>query len=106
MIQQNNLYKTPAAKCWTNSSFEILPKLQLLNLDQPLCSKSEQKFSFMTKRQLPNQKANQKAVASMILSISNFKAIKFTKRHGVSELVSDKHSKWSDSGPIINIDYN
>ena len=47
----------------------------------------------MTKRQLPNQKANQKAVASMILSISNFKAIKFTKRHGVSELVSDKHSQ-------------
>ena len=40
--------------------------LQLLNLDQPLCSKSEQKFSFMTKRQLPNQQA----VANMILSIN------------------------------------
>ena len=70
-IQLHNRYKTSAAKCWTNSIFEILPKLQLLNLDQPLCSKSEQKFSFMTKRQLPDQKANQKAVASMILSISN-----------------------------------
>ena len=65
-IQLHNLYKTSAAKCWTNSSFEILPKLQLLNLDQPLCSKSEQKFSFMTKRQLPNQQA----VANMILSIN------------------------------------
>ena len=30
-------------------------------------------------------------------------ASKFTKRYGVSELVSDKHSQWSDSGPIITI---
>ena len=36
------------------------------NLDQPLCSKSEQKLSFMTKRQL----SNQQAVANMILSIN------------------------------------
>ena len=27
-------------------------------------------------------------------------SIKFTKRYGVSEWVSDKHSQWSDSGPI------
>ena len=32
----------------------MLNKLQLQNLDQPLCSKSEQNFSFMTKLQLPN----------------------------------------------------
>ena len=44
----------------------MLNKFQLQNLDQPLCSKSEQKFSFMTKRQLPNQQA----VANMILSIN------------------------------------
>ena len=43
-----------------------MPELQLQNLDEPLCSKSEQKFSFMTKRQLPNQQA----VANMILSIN------------------------------------
>ena len=30
-------------------------------------------------------------------------ASKFTKRYGVSELVSDKHSQWSDSGTIIKI---
>ena len=48
-IQLHNLYKTSAAKCWTNSSFKILPELQLQNLDQTLCSKSEQKLSFMTK---------------------------------------------------------
>ena len=42
----------------------MLNKLQLQNLDQPLCSKSEQNFSFMTKRQL----ANQQTVANMILN--------------------------------------
>ena len=40
-IQLHNLYKTSASKCWTNSSFKILPELQLQSLDQPLCSKSE-----------------------------------------------------------------
>ena len=45
---------------------QILPELQLQNLDQPLCSKSEQKLSFMTKHQLPNQQT----VANMILSIN------------------------------------
>ena len=34
-IQLHNLYKTSAAKWWTNSSFKILPELQLQNLDQP-----------------------------------------------------------------------
>ena len=34
--------------------FQNLAELQLQNLDQPLCSKSEQKFSFVTKPQLPN----------------------------------------------------
>ena len=44
----------------------MLNKFHLQNLDQPLCSKSEQKISFMPKRQLPNQQA----VANMILSIN------------------------------------
>ena len=55
-IVLHNLYNTSAAKCWTNSSFKILPELQLQNHDQPLCSKSEQKFSFMTKSKWPNLK--------------------------------------------------
>ena len=38
----------------------------LLISELTLCSKSEQKFSFMTKRQLPNQQA----VGNMILSIN------------------------------------
>ena len=44
----------------------MLNKFHLQNPDQPLCSKSEQKISFMPKRQLPNQQA----VANMILSIN------------------------------------
>ena len=47
--------------------FQNPAELQLKNLDQPLCSKSEQKFSFSTKRQLPNLK---QTVANMILSIN------------------------------------
>ena len=43
---------------------QILPELQLQNLDQTLCSKSEQKFSFLTKPQLQNL---QQFVANTIL---------------------------------------
>ena len=44
----------------------MLPELQLQNLYQTLCSKSEQKSTFMIKPQLPNL---QKTVANMILII-------------------------------------
>ena len=44
----------------------MFPELQIKNLDQILCSKSEQKFSFMTKPQLPNL---QQTVANSILLI-------------------------------------
>ena len=66
-IQLHNLNKTSAAKYWPNSSLKILPELQLQNLDQTLCSKSEQKFSTMTKPQLPNL---QQAVTNTILIIN------------------------------------
>ena len=46
---------------------QILPELQLQNLDQTLCSKYEQKFSFMNNPQLPNL---QQAVANTILIIN------------------------------------
>jgi hypothetical protein len=46
---------------------QILPELQLQNLDQTLWSKSEQKFNFMTKPSLPNL---QQAVANTILIIN------------------------------------
>ena len=50
-----------------NFKLQILPELKLQNLDQPLCSKSEQKLSFLTKPQLRNL---QQIVANTIL-ISN-----------------------------------
>ena len=43
-----------AAKYWLNFSLKISPELQLQNLDKTLCSKSGQKFDFLTKLQLPN----------------------------------------------------
>ena len=46
---------------------QILPELKFQNLDQTLCSRSEQKFSFMTKPQLPNL---QQTVADTILIIN------------------------------------
>ena len=54
----------------TKLQLQISPLLQLRNLDQTLCSKSEQKFSFLTKPELPNL---QRAVAKPILitNISN-----------------------------------
>ena len=53
-IQLRNLNQTSAAKYWPNFSFKISPELQLQTPDQTLCWKSEQKFSFVTKPQLPN----------------------------------------------------
>ena len=46
---------------------QVIQVLQLQNLDQTLCSKSEQKFSFLTKPQLPNL---QKTVVNTILIIN------------------------------------
>ena len=56
--------KNVSRKKLTKLQLQILPELQLQDLDQTLCSKSEQKF--MTKPQLPNL---QQTVANMILGI-------------------------------------
>ena len=56
-IRLHYLNQASAAKYWPNFSFrsnQISPELKRRNLDQTLCLKSEQKFSFMTKLQLPN----------------------------------------------------
>ena len=57
-----------SSKTLTKLQLQILPELQLQNLNQTFCLKSEQKFSFMTKPQLPNL---QQTVANTILNISN-----------------------------------
>ena len=52
-------------------AIKILTELQLQNLDQTLCSKSEEKFSFMTKPQLLNlQQKFEQTVANPILIIN------------------------------------
>ena len=51
----------------TKLQLQILPELQLQNLDQTLYSKSKQKFCFMIKPQLPNL---QQTVADTILMIN------------------------------------
>ena len=53
---------------------QILPELQLQNLDQALCSKSEQKFSLLAK---PQRRNLQQIVANMILIKNSYNINKF-----------------------------
>ena len=122
-IQLHNLYKTSAAKWWTNSSFKILPELQLQNLDQP-CAQSLNKSlalgpnvsSQICNKLLPtwsslSTSAKVTTSTSFELAPSHARAtsIKFTKQQlvseSVSQLFSDEHSQWSDSGPIKSVDF-
>jgi len=98
--------------------FQNLAELQLQNLDQPLCSKSEKSLvlgpnvsSQICNKLLPTWSsastwAKVTTSTSFELASSHARAtsIKFTKQELVSEWVSqsvsDKHSQWSDSGPI------
>ena len=98
--------------------FQNLAELQLQNLDQPLCSKSEKSLvlgpnvsSQICNKLLPTwslASTSATVTTSTSLELASSQArvtsIKSTKRYGVSELVSesvtDKHCQWSDSGPI------
>ena len=98
--------------------FQNLAELQLQNLDQPLCSKSEKSLvlgpnvsSQICNKLLPtwsslSTSATVTTSTSFELASSHARvtSIKFTKREWVSqwvsESVSDKHCQWSDSGPI------
>ena len=88
--------------------FQNLAELQLQNLDQPLCSKSEgpNVSSQICNKLLPTWSSlstSATVTTSTIFELASSHArvtsIKFTKQESVSELVSDK-GKWSDSGPI------
>ena len=86
-----------------------MTKLQLQNLDQTLkpCDQSEQKLNYMTKLHLPNlhqtvvntiliiNMSNSNNLNKFELSSSHARvtSIKFTKRYGVGESVTDKHSQ-------------
>ena len=65
-----------------------MPELQLQSLDQTLCSKSEQEFSFMTIPQFQNL---QQTVADTILIIKSTKQESVSE--SVSQSVSDEHSQ-------------
>ena len=97
--------------------FQNLAELQLQNLDQPLCSKSEKSLvlgpnvsSQICNKLLPTW-SSLSTSATVTISTSfelassqaRVTSIKFTKQEWVSqsvrESVTDKHCQWSDSGP-------
>ena len=98
--------------------FQNLAELQLQNLDQPLCSKSEKSLvlgpnvsSQICNKLLPtwsslstSAKVTTSTSFELASSHARVTSIRFAKRYGVSQWasqwVSDKHSQWSDSVPI------
>ena len=112
--QLHNRNQTSEGKYWPNFSFKISPELPLQNLDQILYLKSDQKFSFMTKLQLPNL---HQIVVNMFLGINinnnnnlnMFWVGIFTHQGHINQVyhtavsysVTDKGSQWLDSGLII-----
>ena len=103
--QVHNLKKISAANYWPNSCLKILLELQHQNLDQTLCSKSKQKFSFLTKPQPPNLQqivANTILISNSYTTSTSFElasshtrvtSIKFTKQEWVSQSVSQWQAK-------------
>jgi len=67
---------------------QILPELQLQNLDQTLCSKSQQKVSFLTKPQLPNlqQIVANKISISNSYNINKFGVVIFTRQGHINKV--------------------
>ena len=61
--------------------------------------------AFTSYRKVTQSFSNPENCYDITRQLASFTAIKFTKRYGVSQWVSqsvtDKHSQWSDSGPII-----
>ena len=70
----STFYKTSAEKKLSKLQLQILPPIQLQNLEHTLCSKSVQKFSFLTKPQLRNL---QQIVANTILISNSYNINKF-----------------------------
>ena len=113
-IKLHNLNQASAEKYWSNFSFKILSELQLLNLDQTLWSKSEQKFNLMTK--LQHQTDFNTCISIYISNSNNLKNfwvgifachghIKFTKQQWVSQSVSDNGSKMIGLGSDNNVSW-
>ena len=87
-IQLHNLNQTSAAKYWLNFSVKISPELQFQNLDQILCSQSEQKFSFMNKPQLPNcnKLLPTRSLSSTSATVSTSTCFQFTHQGHINQV--------------------
>ena len=98
-IQLHNLYKTSAAKCWTNSSFKILtnPCAQSLNKRLVLCPN----VSSQINKLLPTwSSASTSATVKTSTNLSwhlHRQSSLLNRSQSVSQWVTDKHSQWSDS---------
>ena len=100
-IQLHNLYKTSAAKCWTNSSFKILtnPRAQSLNKRLGLCPNvSSQINKLLPTWSSASTSATVTTSTNFELASSNARvtSIKSTKRDGVSQSDTDKCSQCND----------
>ena len=69
-----NILQNISRKELTKLQLQILPELQLQNLDQTFCSKSEQTFRFLTKPRLPNL---QQIVTNTIIISNSYNINKF-----------------------------
>ena len=67
---------------------QILPEPQLQNLDQTLCSKSEQKLSIFTKPQLRNlqQIVDNTILISNSYNINKFRVVIFTRQGYINQV--------------------
>ena len=112
-IQLHNLYKTSAAKCWTNSSFKILPELQFQNPCAQSLNKSlalgPNVSSQICNKLLPtwssaSTSATVTTSTSFELASSHARvtSIKFTKQQSVSQSVSQLGSHWQ-AFPMIGL---
>ena len=115
-IKLYNLYKTSAAKWWTNSSIKILPELRLQNYDQS-CAQSLNKSlalgpnvsSQICNKLLPTwSSASTWGTVTTSTSLSwhlhtpgSHQSSILNVTEWVSQLVTDEGSQWSDSLKII-----
>ena len=116
-IQIHDLYKTSATKYWPNSSFRSCLNFNFKILTKPCAQSLNKSLALWTilssqicNKLLPIQSSSS-TLATVTISTSfelvsshaRVTSIKFSKQQGVSQLVSDKHCQWSDSGPIKSV---
>ena len=83
-----NILQNISRKELTKLQIQILPEIQLQNLDQTFCSKSEQTFSFLTKPRLPNlqQIGTNTIIISNSYNINKFWVGIFTRQGHINKV--------------------